>query len=156
MVNGVVLDLAHLENRRIIEYVNKVRVYWEEHGQTTELQVDTLIVLFRLTEDNRIFVLLFDLHKKLLLSILNSKYKKYEAVLLLEDKNDLFNMATLEFYRRIMFYKIPPEAPFPRYVKLWFKQWLNVYAKSQGNKNKPYLLVGDKHDVLRYLKDERY
>ena len=133
-----------------LRYEKKLRQYWLDNNVTTELQVDTLIILYRVTNNNRLFELLLDLHTNMLSMLIDKFYKKYESVLIPEDKHDMRNMVYAEFYRRVMHYDIPPRAPFPKYIKLWFKKWLNVYTKNMGNKNKVYYLVGDRQDVMRF------
>lgn len=45
-----------------------------------------------------------------------------------------------EFYRRVLFYEIPPRSPFSKYVKDYLGQWANVYVKLMARKRMKYTL----------------
>lgn len=121
-------------------YVRQARSYYMENKQTSPTHVDTLILLYRLTENQKAFELLLDCHYFLLMKILRELYNKYRGFLYEEDYNELRQKLYLEFFRRVLFYKIPPEAPFSKYVKLYLKRWLNTYIKITVDKNKRVVL----------------
>lgn len=117
-------------------YVHMVDDYYKEYGVTTEIHIDTLVVIYRITGSDIVFGRLFRFHYKLLNRLIYNTYHKYSVLLDNEDLEDLQSMAYFEFYRRIRYYMIPPEAPFSKYVKLYMRQWLNAYAKLMADKNK--------------------
>lgn len=119
-----------------ISYIRDVDIYYKQYGVTTEVQIDTIVLLYRITNSEVVLGRLFRFHYKLLNRLVYSTYKKYSVLLNEEDLEDLQSMAYYEFYRRVMHYMIPPEAPFSKYIKLYMKQWLNAYAKLMADKNK--------------------
>lgn len=119
-----------------IYYVRMVDAYYEKTGRTTEVQIDTLVILYRITYSEIIFNRLFRFHYKLLNMLVYQKFRKFSILLSEEDLDDLISMSYGEFYRRVMYYTIPPEAPFSKYIKLYMRQWLNAYASLMADKNK--------------------
>ena len=110
-------------------YINMLETIYKDSGVTTEIQIDTLVYIFKLTGDRRAFNLLFNCHEFLLRKLVSTAYNKYKRHLHSDAYEEIWAMASEEFYRRILFYKLPPEAPFSKYVKLYLKQWLNAYTK---------------------------
>lgn len=134
-------DVFDYSNIKII--LNAIKKDFEKGGRTTNIQVDVLVVLFRVTGQDRVFDLLFILHHRLLLSIVNSRYLKYKTNLYEEDFNDMLGMISEEFVRRVRFYKIPSETPFSGYCKDYLKKWLNRYTQLMVDKNVKCILKAD-------------
>ncbi len=125
------------------QYVGMVGEYYSKYKKTTEVHIDTLILIYKLTDSKKSFDLIFKCHYFLLMKIVKNKYERYKGHLYQEDFKELQHMVFGEFFRRVMFYKIPPEAPFSKYVKLYLKNWLNTYTKIIVNKNKRFVLFVD-------------
>lgn len=133
-------DLDRQVCKGCINYIKLLSDYFDENGVTTIIQVDSLIVMYLITKDDRIFSLLLKLHNVLLMSIVNLTYIKYRKYLILEDIDDMQGMIYEEFYRRVRFYRLPPDASFSGYVKYNLTKWMNVYTKLMVKKNKKYVL----------------
>jgi hypothetical protein len=128
-------------------YVSLVKAYFEANKKTSTVQVDTLILLFRITWNQHVFELLLTLHKFLLDKILNVAYNKYRGSLYKEDYLELSQMLRGEFFRRVLYYKFPPVAPFSSYVKGYLAKWLNTYVKIMAKKNSRTILFVDYYGV---------
>lgn len=130
--------LDHLDNdiKAGRLYLSLLKDWYKSKRSTTEQQVDVLILYYWQTADNRIYSFIFKLHEKLLIKLSRNSFNKYKTYLIDDDYDDIFLLVQGEFIRRVEKYKYPPEAPFPRYIKLYIKQWINVYTKLMVNKNK--------------------
>lgn len=124
-----------------LDYARALSVVYAKQKQTTSDQIDVLVWFYRISSSESVFSLLFNTHNFLLGKLTNRVYWKYCNYLSSEDYDDLLSMAYGEFHRRVMHYKIPPEAPFSAYIKLYMKKWLNVYAKIAVKHNTRNLLV---------------
>jgi hypothetical protein len=124
-----VLVLLESDNQVARLYLSFVIDWYDKYNHTTEQQIDTLLVLYYTTGDDRIYSYLFKLHEKLLIKLAKDSYHKYESYLDEDDYEDVYLLVQGEFMRRIQFYKFPSIAPFPKYVKLYIKQWINSYTK---------------------------
>ena len=118
-----------VQENKYNNYIKLVGEYFEKNGKTTEIQVDTLVFIYRYHKNEKAFNMLFVCHKKLLHSICFDRYQKYRWHLHSDDLDEIKSIVYCEFYRRVTKYKIPPEAPFSKYVKLYMKKWTNVYVK---------------------------
>ena len=137
---GETTDLGHLVSS-VSQYIAKVKQYASAHGGTTEIQVDTLVYAYRITGSHEAFALLFQLHEKLLHKLVNEQYNRYKRHLTTDDNQELFLMASEEFYRRVLFYEIPSTAPFSKYIKLYIGKWLRSYVKLMYVKADRYVLA---------------
>lgn len=136
-------------------YSKALSVIYEDLEQTTPEQIDVLVWYYRVTSSDLAFSLLFCTHQFLLGKLVNKVFFKYQNHLIREDYHELLSMAYGEFHRRVMHYKIPPEAPFSAYIKLYMKQWLNVYAKIMAKHNMRNLFEDDsKHMAKEINKSE--
>lgn len=134
-------------------YAEYVISYYQEYRLTTEVHIDTLILLYRFTGNEVIFNILFELHYGLLLKITRMTFNRYRSYLYSEDYNDMLAMVFGEFYRRVLHYDIPPKAPFSKYVKLYIRRWLNTYTKIIVKKNNRFILDCDRevnHDKFAH------
>ena len=79
--------LGHLVcNKKDINfYVSKIEQYYRDYETTTEIQVDSLVLIYKLTGDDRIFSLLFKCHEFLLRKIVSSAYQKWKRHLKSEE-----------------------------------------------------------------------
>lgn len=134
------------DNTNVKKILELIKQHYEKHGKTTNIQIDVLVILFRVTESNRVFNLLFILHCKLLMSIVHGRFFAYQDHLYEEDIIDMTGMINEEFVRRVRFYKIPSETPFSGYCKDYLKKWLNRYTQLIVDKNMKYILKGDIED----------
>ena len=124
-------------------YVQLLKQHYAENKCTSPIQIDSLVLLYRISRSQKVFSLLFECHKKLLHSIIRDRFNYYKGNLYNEDYYELQGIVYIEFYRRVLFYKIPPEAPFSKYIKLFLKKWTNTYTKLMVNKNKKTLFLSD-------------
>ncbi len=124
-----VLALLESNKESARMYLSFVVDWYNIHHHTTEQQVDTLLILYYSTNDDRIYSFLFKLHEKLLIKLAKDSYHKYETFLDEDDYEDIYLLVQGEFMRRIQYYKFPSIAPFPKYIKLYIKQWINSYTK---------------------------
>jgi len=124
-----------------LEYSKALAAVYAAEKQTTSDQIDVLVWFYRISSSESVFSLLFSTHNFLLGKLTNRVFWKYYNYLTPEDYDDLLSMAYGEFHRRVLHYKIPPEAPFSAYIKLYMKKWLNVYAKIAVKHNTRNLLV---------------
>lgn len=152
---GGIEDLDHLvfDKRSIDKYIDLVLSYYELNKVTTEVHIDTLVLLYKITGDDKVFNVLFKVHLGLLIKITKNIYQKYYKFLYYEDYYDMMAMVFGEFYRRTLYYKIPPIAPFSKYIKSYIMKWLNTYTKIIVKKNNRYVLECDREveiDKLTY------
>ena len=126
-------------------YLSLVEKYYEEHGVTTIVQIESVLLIYKTTNSQRAFKLLLKTHDQLLTKILRRKFNDYRSHLYEEDYFEMRAMMQEEFYRRVLFCKIPSEAPFSAYINLWMKQWVNTYFKLMSNKNDKTFLNCDKY-----------
>ncbi len=124
-------------------YVRLIESFYAENHKSLVNQVDTLILLFKITYDQKVFELLLKCHKYLLSNILNGAFHRYKKHLYKEDYEELQQMLYGEFFRRILYYKFPPEAPFSSYIKMYLSKWLNTYIKIMCKKNNRTILFID-------------
>ena len=124
-------------------YAGLVKKHYTENKSTSPTHIDALVILYKLTREQKVFNLIFECHYFLLLKILREKYNKFRGFLYDEDYDDLRQMLCGEFFRRILYYKLPPEAPFSKYIKLYLRRWINTYVKLQVDKNKRFVLFVD-------------
>lgn len=136
-----IADLVHQECNGTA-YCRMVKQYYKDHGQTTPVQIDTVLVVYLITREKQAFDLLFCTHESLLNKIVIDTFNKYKSYLLDDDMNEMRSMIYEEFYRRVLFYRIPPDASFSGYVKFYLKKWLNVYTKIIVKKNQKTVLMG--------------
>lgn len=134
-------DVFDFSNLKFI--LNAIKDDYRKTGKTTNIQIDVLVILFRITENKRVFDLLYLLHQRLLHSIVNDRYNYYKNHLYEEDSYDMEGMLNEEFVRRVRFYKIPSETPFSGYCKDYLKKWLNRYTQLIVDKNVRYVLKSD-------------
>ncbi len=123
--------------------LDSIKEDFKKTGKTTNIQVDVLVILFRITENQRIFNLLYLLHQRLLYSIIIGRFNYYKSYLYEEDSYDMQGMLNEEFVRRVRFYKIPSETPFSGYCKNYLKKWLNRYTQLIIDKNIKCILTAD-------------
>lgn len=123
--------------------LDSIKEDFKKTGKTTNIQVDVLVILFRITENQRVFNLLYLLHQRLLYSIIISRFNYYKSYLYEEDLYDMQGMLNEEFVRRVRFYKIPSETPFSGYCKDYLKKWLNRYIQLIIDKNIKCILTAD-------------
>lgn len=135
-------------------YIRMTDAYYEEYGRMTEIQIDTLVILYRITHNEMVFNRIFQFHYKLLNILVYQKFRKFKKRLNEEDLNDLTCMAYGEFYRRVMYYAIPQIAPFSKYIKLYLRQWLNEYAGAMADRNKRRSKIDD--DLCAYAENMLY
>jgi hypothetical protein len=138
-----VLQLGDDYKELIDYYYGQVTAHFRIYGKTSETQIDSLILIYKLTKNDRIFSLIFQLHKKLLIGISYKTYNKYKTYLYEEDLYDLQSMMFNEFYRRVMFYSIPPQAPFSKWVKMYITKWSNSYIKLTVKHNQKFIHMND-------------
>lgn len=138
MENVGYVDLDQRGNN-FSKYVEAVNYYYKINGCTSEVQIDTLVLIYRQSRHNGSFNMLFNCHKKLLNSICFDRYIKYRRHLHSDDLDEIQSMVYGEFYRRVMAYKIPPEAPFSKYIKLYLKKWSNAYIKLMVKKRDRFI-----------------
>lgn len=124
-----VLVLLESNTQSARMYLAFVVDWYAKYHSTTEQQVDTLLVLYYTTGDDRVYSYLFKLHEKLLIKLAKNSYHKYESYLDEDDYEDVYLLVQGEFMRRIQYYKFPSVAPFSKYIKLYIKQWINSYTK---------------------------
>ena len=124
-------------------YIKLVNCFYNDNGFTTEIQINTLVLLYRITTEDKIFAILFKTHLALLNKISQEIFNKYKQHLYDEDLNDIKSMVYEEFIRRVYFYKIPPVAPFSKYIKLYLQKWCNTYVKIMVKKNQRCTLQCD-------------
>ena len=129
-------------------YIRELKSYYKKYKQTSEIQIDTLIIIYRTTKDEEAFALLLKCHEFLLRKLVSNAYNIYKQYLYTEDYNELYAMALEEFVRRVLFYKIPPEAPFSKYIKLYMKKWLYAYAGLMSKLNNKFYLGPLTDDLL--------
>ena len=127
------------------QYADLVSAYFIDNGKTSEIHIDSLVFFYRIYRNERIFRVLFYTHKKLIDSICTDRYNKYRRHLYSDDLDEIKSMAYEEFYRRVMFYKIPPDAPFSKYIKLYLKKWTNAYIKLMANHRQKNLGLKDEY-----------
>lgn len=130
-------------NRELEDYVKRIRAYYRKNKCTSPVHIDSLIIIYRLTDSQMAFNLLFECHKFLLLKIVRERFELYKSYLIEADMEDLLSMAYGEFVRRVQYYQIPPQAPFSKYIKLYLKKWVNVYIKLMINKRNKEVLDCD-------------
>ena len=128
------------------EYVEFLKSYYKETKKTSPIHIDTLIMMYKITSSQIIFLSIFYCHYFLLIKILREGYNRYRGFLYEEDYNDLRQRLYIEFFRRILFYKFPPDAPFSKYIKMYLRKWLNTYTKLLVDKNKRFVLASDWKD----------
>jgi len=132
-------------DKKVVDtYIELVVSYYRVHNQTTEIHIDSLLVLYRFTGSDKLFNVIFDTHHGLLIKLTRTICFKYGQYLYDEDYNELLSMCYGEFYRRTLYYSIPPQAPFSKYVKLYLKRWLNTYTKVIVKKNNRIILNCDR------------
>lgn len=124
-------------------YISKIEEFYIKNKYTTEIQVDTLVLIYKFSNNGRAFNLLFKTHKKLLDKISYEFFNKYRNYLYEDDIGDIQSIVYGEFVRRICFYKFPPVAPFSKYIKLYLRKWCNSYVKLIVGKNNRYILYCD-------------
>ena len=121
------------------KYCDMVEEYYSSYNRTEEIHIDVIILIYKKIGSRKAFNLLFKLHKPLLLKITRNIFNKYKKYLMEEDLYELQSMVFCEFYRRVLYYTIPPRAPFSKYIKLYLRQWANAYIKPMvryQNRNK--------------------
>ena len=142
VVVHVVLDR---QDNKMEQYLVLVDKYYEKHGTTTIVQIESVLLIYKLTQSQKAFNILLKTHDQLLTKILRRKFNDYKNHLYGEDYFEMQAMMREEFYRRVLFCKMPSEAPFSAYVNLWMKQWVNTYFKLMSNKNDKTFLNCDKY-----------
>ena len=130
-----VLALLESDVQSARMYLAFVVDWYAKYHYTTEQQVDTLLVFYYTTGDDRVYAYLFKLHEKLLIKLAKNSYHKYESYLDEDDYEDIYLLVQGEFMRRIHHYKFPSVAPFPKYIKLYIKLWINSYTKLMVRSN---------------------
>jgi len=140
---------VHIRSNKLIvnNYISFIEEYYKKHKRTSEIHVDSLILIYNLTKNEKIFNWILKVHRGLLIKITRFTYNKYKTFLYKEDYNEMLSMVMGEFYRRILFYEIPPRAPFSKYVKLYIRRWLNSYTKLIVKKNNRFVLECDKEEM---------
>lgn len=129
-------------NQDIKEYLKQLKDYWVAHEGTTELHIDTLVFLYHQTEGRdreKVFDMIYFLHQRLIGKLVQNVCGQYASHLNSDDEQDVYSLCLAEFARRLNFYEFPPKAPFPKYVKLYMRQWLNTYTKAIAKKNDKYV-----------------
>jgi hypothetical protein len=129
-------------------YAGFVERFYKENNQTTEVHVDSLVLLYKLTRSDRVFDILFKCHRILLKTIAHKTYNNYRRHLIADDADELESMIYGEFFRRVMYYKIPPEAPFSGWVKSYLTKWANSYIKGMVRDRMRYQLGCDSRDDI--------
>lgn len=125
------------------DYLKLVWSYFNKYNESSVIQVDSLLLLYKMTHDERTFALIFKVHKIMMNYIVKKKFFQYKSNLFPDDLIDLQCMAYEEFYRRVLFYETPPRSPFSKYVKDYLTQWVNAYIKLMCKKNSKIVLNCD-------------
>lgn len=125
-------------------YVDMVNGFYDQNRKTTEIHIDSIVLMYRITLDERLFDLLFEFHRYLLQGIIAGRYNKYRRHLLNDDINEIRSLVYGEFFQCVFKYKIPPEAPFSKYIKLYLLKWSNVYTKRMARRRSQYILDCDR------------
>lgn len=125
-------------------YLSLVSKYYDQNLSTTVVQIEAVLLIFKMTNDQKAFKILFLTHRYLLNKILKESFNKYKKHLYAEDFYELESMISEEFYRRILFCKMPTVAPFHAYIKLYMSKWANTYAKLIVKKNDGLILDCDR------------
>ncbi len=152
-MKGVYLDLVQqVSEADALDYTKLLSDYYEKHGVTSEIQIDSLVLMYKLTHNDIIFDLIHECHKFLLRKIASTYYQKYKQYLTNADYDDIYWMIVAEVNRRTYYYLIPPEAPFSKYIKLYMKNWTNAYTKLMAKKNERYIL-GYTDDITNLIRN---
>lgn len=128
-------------------YVRFVERFFSENNRTTPIQIESIVIIYKLTGSQRAFEILYKSHSFLLIKIVRATFNKYNTYLYDEDYVDLLCMSNEEFFRRTLFFKIPAEAPFSGYISLYMKKWLNVYCKLIVKRNRSHILECDNYSA---------
>lgn len=117
-------------------YQEALKIYKDncdyDKGNYPEPVIDTLIVLYKMTRQEKIFNLIYNSYRYLIKSIADKLYRKYNM-----DSDifyDAYNEGANKFYKLILKYQLG-QAPFCSYVKTNMYLWLADYYSRLHNKN---------------------
>lgn len=140
---NVEIKVLDLLGYNMIDYIKKIERYYSVNNRTSPVHVDSLIMIYRITGNQMAFTLLFKCHKNLLYNLVKEKFDMYSRYLYNDDLEDLLAITYVEFYRRVLAYNIPPQAPFSKYIKLYIRRWINTYTKLLVKKRRREILNCD-------------